>query len=122
MMKDVYLFSYLNLIKLIGTEISIGIIIKTKVSKEEPLDVANILSNILEEELKKVREESFKPVMELFDKYNISPENRLKILVESHIETIEHFKKKGQIMEDTYLISVTMKNIENFKNQNKEKT
>ena len=43
-------------------------------SKEEPLDVANILSNILEEELKKVREESFKPVMELFDKYNISPE------------------------------------------------
>ena len=29
-------------------------------SKEEPLDVANILSNILEEELKKVREESFK--------------------------------------------------------------
>ena len=89
-------------------------------SKEEPLDVANILSNILEEELKKVREESFKPVMELFDKYNISPENRLKILVESHIETIEHFKKKGQIMEDTYLISVTMKNIENFKKQNKD--
>ncbi len=88
-------------------------------SKEEPLDVANILSNILEEELKKVREESFKPVMELFDKYNI-PENRLKILVESHIETIEHFKKKGQIMEDTYLISVTMKNIENFKNQKED--
>lgn len=89
-------------------------------SKEEPLDVANILSNILEEELKKVREESFKPVMELFYKYNISPENRLKILVESHTETIEHFKKKGQIMEDTYLINVTIKNIENFKKQKED--
>ena len=86
----------------------------------EELDIERELTDMLNAELKKERIKSFEPVRELFDKYNIGSEDRIKIMLESQEQASEYFKKKNQIIEEEHLVKVTISNVERFVKQNKK--
>jgi len=79
---------------------------KTKMSKE--MDINKELEETLTKALHEERMKAYQPVRDLLDKYNISPDDRVKLMIDSQSQAE---KEVGGIPELDRVIEITIENI-----------